>query len=272
MPIASRCLLLHLLLPLILASGCSTPKPVNPSFPLTFDQARHALHDMEDHPVPLQRPLVIVGGYLDPNVSPPLLKSRFRKLTGDARIIGVPVGFYSNFEDCRRKVIEAVDHAYPSTDPQWTVEVDVIGASLGGLVARYAAAPSRDPTQTKRLRVARMFTIASPHSGAVLTKTATLNQLQADMKPGSPFLQYLESCDPAATYQLFPYARLNDGLVGAHYAAPPTQTPLWLAPPPLQGGHSNAWFDDRILADIARRLRGETPFSSLPPAALPPKK
>ncbi len=263
--------MMRYLLPMLLlvAVGCGNPKPVNSSFPVTSKDARRALKDMSARPAQLQRPLVIIGGYMDPNVSPTCLRLAFKKHTGDQRIIGVPVGLYDSFEDCRRKVIAAVDKAFPSTDPQWTTEVDVIGASLGGLVARYAAAPCRDADHPRRLHIARLFTIASPHSGAKLAKLAALNQIQADMRPGSEFLHYLAQCDVSAGYELYPYARLKDNLVGEQYASPPGVNPLWLPTGLFEGGHSGAWHDPRILADIARRLRGEPPFSTTPASPLP---
>lgn len=246
---------------LAIVAGCANPKPVNPAFNVTFDQANAALRDMRNNPIPLTRPLVLVGGYNDPSVSPTYLKSRFGDLTGDRRIVPVVIGFYSNFEDCRRKIISAVDEAFPNADPLWTAEVDVIGASLGGLASRYAAAPSLDSKHPRRLRISRLFTICSPHTGAVLAKNGGFNDLQNDMKPGSRFLKYVESCDADATYELYPYARLRDQIVGARYAAPTGRALLWLATPWYEGGHGGAWHDPRILADIARRLRGERPFS-----------
>jgi pimeloyl-ACP methyl ester carboxylesterase len=261
-------LLATVLLAALLTAGCAA-RPVNPSFAVTADEARQAMRDMAARPRQLDRPVVVIGGYLDPNVSPTYLKAQVRKLTGDGRVIGVMVGFSSSFEECRQKVIEAVDAAWPSADPDWTTEVDVIGASLGGLVGRYAAAPCRDAAHPRRLKIARLFTIASPHSGAVLAKTATLSDFQSDMRPESSFTRYLAEQDGDARYELFPYARLNDKLVGERYTAPPGQTPLWLPTPPFESGHGGAWHDPRILADIGRRLRGETPFSTKPATPLP---
>src|SRR5687767_9138815 len=179
---------------LLLLSACSA-KPVNPSFPLTYSNARDALRDMRDNPRPLTRPLVIVGGYLDPNVSPAYLKCQYNRLTHDDRIVTVVVGFSRTFEEARDKIIRAVDERFPSDDPNLTVEVDVIGASLGGLVARYAAAPSRDPTSTRRLNIARLFTISSPHGGAFAAGFVTLTTFQHDLRPNSDLVQHLQLHD-----------------------------------------------------------------------------
>jgi hypothetical protein len=251
--------------------ACSNaPAPTNPSFPVTFSEAREALREMSAHPRPLDRPLVVIGGFLDPNVSPPLYKWHFQRLAGgDDRIVTVSVGFCGSFDECRQKVLEAVDHAYPSTDPTWTTEVDVVGASLGGLVARYAAAPSDDPARPRRLKIARLFSISSPQSGATLATMLGFTQYHRDMRPGSPFMQSLANHDAQATYQLYPYVRLRDEIVGEQYAAPPDRDPLWLPNPPLTLSHAGAMVDERILADIGLRLRGEPPLSHEPATPLP---
>jgi pimeloyl-ACP methyl ester carboxylesterase len=250
-----------------LVGGCASP--TNPSFPVTSNQANQAIAQMRANPVALQRPLVIIGGFADFNVSPPLFDNFFKGLTRDSRIIPVSVGLCGNFADCRQTVIDAVQKACPSDDPNWTTEVDVVGASLGGLVGRYAAVPSRDPAHPRRLRVARLFTISSPLSGATLANAIALTQFHRDIKPGSPFLKALAASDAEARYQTYSYVHLGDEIVGQQYAALPGHTPYWLANDSLLLPHPAAMMDSRILADIARHLRNEPTFSRPPPAPLP---
>ncbi len=251
---------------LLLTIGCAAPQPNNPSFPLGVDQAQRALDYMSPHPRPLDRPLLVVGGFWDFGVSPPLYKWHFHRISGDDRIVPVSIAFCGSFHECRAALIDAVDRAFPTDDPEFTTEV----ASLGGLAARFAAAPSPDPASPRRLKIARLFSIASPQSGATLAADFGFTQFHRDMRPGSAFLETLASEDAEATYTLYPYVRLGDGIVGDQYAAPPNQSPLWLPTPPLQSAHAGAMTDPRILADIARHLRGEHPFSNAPTAPLPP--
>ena len=56
--------------------GCVAPQPINPSFNVSVNDARATLRQLEDHKVPLDRPLVIVGGYLDPGLGPAGLRRR----------------------------------------------------------------------------------------------------------------------------------------------------------------------------------------------------
>jgi len=65
-------------------SACSSG-PGNPAFPLSFDDANAAIEQMRSDPKPLPRPVVIIGGFGDPNVSPPLFRrvpSQHRRRAG----------------------------------------------------------------------------------------------------------------------------------------------------------------------------------------------
>jgi pimeloyl-ACP methyl ester carboxylesterase len=129
-------------------------EPRNPSFPVTLAEARLDLKRMRAQPRALERPLVLLGGYLEMGLSQAFLRRRFHLLTGDVRTAGVSFTLCKSFDECRRKVIAAVDGAFPGADPLWTTEVDVVGVSMGGLVARHAAL-RLDEAGARRLRIAR---------------------------------------------------------------------------------------------------------------------
>jgi hypothetical protein len=268
LPRVATWLRIWVVVPIIFASGCITGGPDNPSFPLTEDQGRAVLHQMKREPRRLERPLVVVSGYRDSHA--PDLQRIFRRCTGDERVVAVSLGSPDSMEICRQKIIEAVDAAYPTVDSRWTNEVDVVGISLGGLAARYAAVP--DDAGGRRLRLARLFTVSSPHRGAVLAKNyvGDAQHLWRDLRPGSAFLMELANCDASARYTLYPYARLHDGIVSEYNTALAGQIPMWIPCAPFADGHDDIWNDPRILADITRRLRGEPPFATLPRAPLPP--
>src|SRR4051812_6486355 len=83
-------------------------QPENPSFAITVKDAGAAIDRMRADPKPLERPLLIIGGFWDPNFSPPLFKHHFKRLAGDdRRMATVSIGFCGSFAECRRKVIEA---------------------------------------------------------------------------------------------------------------------------------------------------------------------
>ncbi|HEX4123575.1 MAG TPA: hypothetical protein VHY37_02550 [Tepidisphaeraceae bacterium] len=252
----------------ILFAGC-TPEIVNPSFAVTHAQARADIAQMRRDPKPLDRPVVIVGGFLDPNLTACNESCFLRSVTVHPAIIRVSLFTAGSFADCRQRIIDDVDKALPPTDTQWTAEVDVIGNSLGGLAARYAAAPSDDPKHPRRLRIARLFTISSPLRGARLARVIALTQFHRDMIPGSKFLQSLAWSDAFATYTTVSYVHLGDQTVGPTNAALPGMRPYWLTDSFWVPPHMGAMYDPRILADVARRLRDESPLTAPIPATLP---
>jgi hypothetical protein len=259
------------------AAGCAArPKEANPSFPLTVEQARADLARMRSDPQPLERPVVILGGFIDPGLGGWAVGSELRRyLPRDAKIISVSFLFCDSFDACRGRVIEAVDRACPTDDPRQTVAVDVIGLSMGGLVGRYAAADMGEAearSRAGRLRIHTLFTASSPHAGAVRAEQLPpILHMQRDMTAGSDFYQRLERAEllGGVSYALVPYVRLGDDVVGPAYAAPTGRTAWWVTNPPGEFSHVGAMTDPRILADVLRRLRGEKPWTTDPPAPLP---
>jgi pimeloyl-ACP methyl ester carboxylesterase len=291
------------LLPILtLLPACSSTKHINPSFPLTVQQAKADLKQMCDDPVTLDRPVVVLGGWGDMLGMPPAhLAKQLRAATGDDRIISIGFGGCLTFDACRKRVLKRIDKAFPPDSDGWTTEVDVIGFSMGGIVARYTAASPPPPeapegshpppetlapsteastitsspteeaniTPVRRLHINRLYTICTPHRGALMSTVIAPGQLARNMKPGSEFMQKLDHHLASADFPITPYARLNDLTVGEANAAPLEQHPYWVPPAPFTIPHADAYRDPRLIADIARRLRNETPYTTQPAAALP---
>ncbi len=249
----------------IALAGCSGPV-VNPSFNVSTEQADQVLAALEKSPQPLDRPVVVIAGLNDPGLGPMFVDRKISAITRDRRVIDVNPIFCTTFDQCRQLIIETVQKEFPSDDPARTTEVDVIGISMGGLAARYAAAPPAEPGG-RRLAIKRLFTISSPFRGAARADWPTLSQMQRDMRIDSPFMKAINA--QPMEYEVIPYVRLGDGVVGAANAAPAGQTPLWLENLFFHDAHMTASSDPRILADIALRLRGLKPFATEPRAPLP---
>lgn len=252
-----------------LLAGCACGPDRGPVLPLTEEAARRDLERMRSEPVRLERPVVVIGGYLDPDLGSGWLAREIRRLTGDSRVVSVNLFPSTSFDDCRRRIVHAVDAAFPGQDPGWTTEVDAIGVSMGGLAARYAALPPSAHScgspggDRMALKVKRLYTISSPHQGARLADLPTLHPLQLAMRRGSRFYADLERFEreAGAGYPIVPYVQWGDSVVGIENAAPKGQACLWTSRGVCPLPHIAAVLDPRIQADIARRLRGEAPHA-----------
>ncbi|MEM8739653.1 MAG: hypothetical protein AAGG38_14415 [Planctomycetota bacterium] len=258
---------------------------MNPSFPLTAADARADEARMRASPLELSRPVVVLAGWADPFFANTYWTGLLRRQGVPAeQMLGLSFWDCWGFESCREKVVESVEARWPSGDGEWTTEVDVVAFSMGGLVARYAAAAPWDrgkggagpeklgetastkggAGEGKRLRIRRLFTISTPHRGAKLAWVPTLDGRVRDMRPGSALLGYLDGALAEAEYELTVYARLGDGIVGTENTSPAGVTPWWVAVRWDFRSHQEAYRDPRIRADILRRLRGEVPWTQGP--------
>lgn len=263
--------------------ACIHKANTNPSITLTRAEAQAELKRLASQPVPLVRPVVILNGYHTPPFLVAGLAHRLRECTSGRASDFLVVSYVdaTDLNEAAERVVRAVNARWPSTNPKETVEVDVVGLSMGGIVARLAALPPVErPTvdgeanwsghavpSGARLNVKRLYTLASPHQGARLAKLAALDDAARSMRAGSAFLNRLNEKLRDASYAMLCYAHTGDVTVGATYAAPPGMVPIW-TDGTVMFSHGaiveNPWF----AADISRRLRGDAPL--LEPAAPPP--
>ena len=243
----------------------------NPDFPLTHAEALLEMERMRASLVVPKRPILVLAGYHAWRL---MVASTARTMRG---LVGGPADHYhsmayplsSSIEGIARSVVREVGRIWPHDEPHRTAEIDVIGVSMGGLVARVAAQLPLVDGQ-KRLRIVRLFTLATPHQGALLAERtpAFLRDSGArDMHPESRFLERLNASLPTAKYELTCYTRLNDKWVGAKNTAPPSREPIWVSGLRFMS-HTTVTADARLLVDMARRLRGEEPLArraSAPP-------
>ena len=237
---------LALLLLFAVAAGCTNVRPQPNTAPPT-----------------LARPVVVIGGIAEPGFAATYVGRWVKERTGDGRVVAVSPGFSVTFDGAAEAVVDAVQRYFPSDDPEQTVAVDVIGVSMGGVVARHAAAPGGN--LARRLNVAHLYGIASPLSGAAAADFlgdlgfGTARAMRSD----SPFLRRLaarEQRPDATTYPVVNYARGRDRTVGGGVRLPPHlsgEMVKFPVPWYVLNGHSLAFRDERILGDLLLRLRAE---------------
>lgn len=235
--------------------------PDNPDFPVSFEELPDEFERMRSQPTVPVRPLLVLAGYHAWKLSVRSLASRMNALVGGPGDMYHAMAYTldTDIPTIARKVVAEVERRWPHGEAHRTTEIDVIAVSMGGLVARTAATLPLE-NASKRLKIARLFTLATPHRGATLTRMGTFDQAARDMRPGSAFLDRLNAQLPTSKYELICYTRLNDNWVGATNTAPPGREPIWVSGTRLLS-HVTITMEPRIIADIARRLRGESPLS-----------
>jgi len=206
----------------LLLAGCAA-QPKNPAFSVSADDADRVFDQMHAARKPLRRPLVVVGGLNDPFVAATWLDYELSRAIDDRRIITVSLPLYFTMDGCRDHVLAAVQKAVPAGDG-----VDVIGVSLGVTVARYAALPRENGP---RLKIVRLFSVAGPNQGAqIATRWPVLFPIQGDVRPGSAFMQRMAAAP--VDYEIIPYVRLGDDVVGLAATRSPRHGHHRVRPPP----------------------------------------
>lgn len=243
------------------ASGCVHSGPTNPSYTLTPVEERAELRRLRSEAAKLDRPVVIISGYRQPITSTWTIKNRLIFATSHDRADFVTVDTMDSdsIERIAERTVQMIEARWPSSDDDETVEVDVVGLSMGGLVARHAAIAGNT---SKRLRIKRLWTLATPHRGALLAKRLAPDKASQEMKPGSAFLRALDEQLDSRDYELLCYAVLSDSIVGEENTAPPGMMPIWIRGR-LMASHLMIQDDDRLLIDLARRIRNEEPIYRL---------
>lgn len=218
---------------------------------ISIAQARRLSRQMRSSPRPLERPVIVLDGWHSPAVTSWGLARRLRAMTSgkprDVEWISYPLAF---------SVDAATRHAHRviARFGLVTREVDLVGISMGGIVARALAAGMFGP----RVNVRRVFTLASPHAGAKLAACVKPDRAARQLAPGSALLAELDAAERG--YELACYALTHDWLVGARHASPRGESVRWVG---AEGAaeralaHFSVIYDTRVLVDIARRLRGE---------------
>ncbi len=233
----------------------------NPQFDLSNDAIRDELARMARTPRPLQRPVIVLAGWRSPHFTPAVLARSLAALTSgsDADFLVLSYLWTGRFD-------RAVEHVRCSVRARHAdAPVDVVAISMGGLVARAAA--RSEPESSKPLHIARLFTLSTPHRGATLARFVRPDDCARVMKPGSQVIQKLDAELSSAAYELICYGQPRDWWIGDQTQAPvgrplhwaDTNSALWRI-----ASHFCVNRNRLIIADLARRLRGEDPIARGP--------
>ncbi len=255
--------LLSVAMPLTAIPGLLPRRTHNPDFEVSPPDLASAVSDMRAEPVRLERPVLVLSGWRSPALVSLAMAERLAVMTSGRSEDFFPLAYplSGDIREIVRRVANETASKYPGESSERTAEVDVVAHSMGGLVARAGACGMIQGAP--RLRIARLFTLGTPHRGAKLARAIAPDAAAKAMRPGSSFLAELDERLADAEFELTCYAHLNDRWVGATHCAPPGMEPIWTAGT-RAFSHFSVTEDRRILADIARRLRGETPLAQGP--------
>ncbi|MDX9912128.1 MAG: hypothetical protein RBS39_09880 [Phycisphaerales bacterium] len=261
----------------IALSGCIAVQTPNPAFPITTREAMREWETIKARHVELERPVLVLGGYRAiPSMARRLRVSLERGTSGRREdFLSISYPWSTDIEAIAARVVESVAERWPGaivppdgaasdTQSDGTSEpmrIDVVGISMGGLVARQAA---RTDMGRPAIRIATLYTLGTPHRGAILAEKITIDRAGRDMRAGSAFMASIDAALSHADFPIVPYAHLRDTWVGATRSAPAGQEPIWTGGT-LFLSHQALPDDVRILVDLSKRLRGEEPIGSPSP-------
>jgi hypothetical protein len=233
----------------------------NPDFHLDDVDLDAEMARMAREPRALARSVVILGGWHSPGLANWGVASVLCPHTSSR-----PQDFLSITYPMRFTLPGAAEAAARAMRARglWDQEVDLIGVSMGGVIARGLAT---DAFGHGAMAVRRIFTIATPNRGANIARVVVLDPCAWDMRPSSRFLATLNGSRNGDGPELICYGALRDWWIGARNTAPPGMHPHWVDVAPGLGrlcSHFAINHDRRVLLDIARRLRGETPIARAP--------
>jgi pimeloyl-ACP methyl ester carboxylesterase len=240
----------------------------NPAFPQSDAEVRDVLSQLAGRACAPVRPVIVLSGYHSPMAQAEHLAATLRGLTHRA----APMACVSYFAAGRmdRIISSARAQVMRAMSQHGWREVDLIGISMGGLIARALASGGALTAACGRIdgaapvNAARVLTIASPHRGARLADWVRPDSAASDLRAGSAFLQSLDG--HGLPRELVCYSPLGDTWVGATRASPRGMGVIW-TPGVWVGSHFAATWDMRIVADVAVRLRGEGPCLGRPSEA-----
>lgn len=233
----------------------------NPDFDVSRGRLKARCAEMAAAPIELERPVVLLSGW---HSSAPAVKSlarRLRELTSgrEQDFFTVSYPLVGDIHVAIDIAARAIAERFPGSAAGVSAPVDVVGISMGGLVARAFAMECGAGRSRPRVDVQRLFTLATPHRGAPIARRFGVDKAARDMRPGSAFLATLDEHLRTRPYELTCYARLGDVMVGSTNTAPVGRNPIWV-PSAMFLSHITIAGDEALAADIARRLRREAPL------------
>ncbi len=217
----------------------------------TPEEAARLRRRLRRTPAPIDRPIVVISGYLDPGLYAGVVSRELRRLTShdpaDFRVARFALhGAIEPMAECVVEKLRAIAGGARAS-------FDLVGLSMGGLVARRVAAVVNAGDE---IRVERVFTLGTPHRGSTLAERIAPTEAARQMRPGSDFLRELDAALGLSGIELVAYQMDADAVIGDGRGVPDGHPGHRLPRRPGEP-HLHIMGDPIAILDIARRLRGE---------------
>lgn len=266
------------------------PAYKNPGISVTREEAAASMRQMSTNQKPVVRPVLILNGYHGYAGLAYSQRDALAAHTSRKQSDFLPVSYVTatDIQDSAARVLIAVQERW-GDEVGRLPELDVLGISMGGLVARLCSMPpearAKLPGSAFRqgsrsgsmppvsLNIARLFTFATPHRGAILADRVSPDDAARSMRTDAAFIAGLntsEAMREANISEMICYTQLRDSLVGARNTAPPGMHPCWVDGP-AWFAHFTASRNPIVFADVARQLRGEARLVSAAAHSEPPR-
>jgi triacylglycerol esterase/lipase EstA (alpha/beta hydrolase family) len=149
-------------------------------------------------------PIVVIPGLCENALTLSILARRLWRRTGAPVLVITPRRYFDSLENLAAAARQQIEDWLRRTRG---TRVDLVGHSMGGILARYLAQPSQLGE-----RVRSVVTVASPHLGSALSVVAIGRNLR-QMRRGSAFLESLNAQAPPETVRIASLCSLHDNLV-----------------------------------------------------------
>lgn len=238
--------------------------------PRTLDALAHARAELAMMralpPAQLARPVVVFNGYHGWWGLASTVRDALRAATGSNDIVCVSYAHRCSLaaaaSDARRAIERHLGKAYATGDASF----DAVGISMGGIIARMLATPGVDASDERtlsharageKLNIARVFTLGTPHRGAMRAEHLPVDAAAQAMRASSPTTCALQrSVEAGLGPTLRCFAQTRDGVVGTRNCSP-RGVRCERMPGPRFGSHFSSARNPVFLAAIVRELRDE---------------
>jgi pimeloyl-ACP methyl ester carboxylesterase len=149
-------------------------------------------------------PVVLLPGYFENRLTLWLLKYRLERVLSVPVRAMKPVRYFTGLETLALDYQRQIEAWMQEIGAR---EVDIVGHSMGGLLARYLAESGQLPD-----RIRTVVTIASPHLGSALAILG-LSRSMRQMRRGSAFLEKLNTSTAPGAVRMVGISSTHDNLI-----------------------------------------------------------